>query len=47
MDEFIVKVCTKDWRKENYHWLKKAENNNEETVSATIKVGGGTTVGGK
>jgi len=47
VDEFIVKVCTKDWRKENYHWLKKAENNNEETVSATIKVGGGTTVVGK
>ena len=42
VDEFIVRICTKEWRKENYQLLfppKKTENNNEETVSATIKVG--------
>ena len=43
VDEFVTKVCTKEWRKENYQIVllnRKTENNNEETVSATIKVGG-------
>ena len=43
VDEFVTKICTKEWRKENYQIVllnRKTENNNEETVSATIKVGG-------
>ena len=43
VDEFVTKICTKEWRKENYQIVllnRNTENNNEETVSATIKVGG-------